>query len=258
MAFSKPNWVGIKTLCTKEIIRFLKVYNQTIMAPLINALLLLAVFSLAMEGRVNTIAGVPFAAFMASGLVMMSIIQHSFANTSSVLIMGKVLGSIVDYLMPPLTAGEMIFSIVVGGVARGLVVGVVVTIAVACFAPISLEHVGAFIFYAIAGSTLLALIGILSGVFAESFDQMHAINTYVITPLAFLSGTFYSVKRLPEFWYQVSQYNPFFYLIDGMRYSLTGYHDGNLMFGVYMICGLIVALWTATYIVVSKGYRLKT
>lgn len=254
---NRINWPGIRTLYSKEVRRFLKVYNQTIIAPLINALLLLAIFSLAMGSHPMTIGGLPFEVFMAPGLIMMSLIQHAFANTSSAFIMGKVLGTIIDYLMPPLSAGEMVFCMVMGGVTRGLVVGASVGLAIMLFVPIEIHHFGLMIFYAVATSMLLSIVGLLSGIFADSFDQMSAVTSYVITPLSFLSGTFYSVNSLPGIWYYISHANPFFFAIDGFRYSLTGYHDGNLLAGMITLSSCIVVLWCITYILIARGYRIK-
>lgn len=255
---SGPNWIGIWTLYCKEVRRFLKVYNQTIIAPVINALLLLAIFNLAITQHVQEIGGVPFSEFMASGLIMMSVVQHAFANTSSTFIMGKVLGTIIDYLMPPITAGEMTFCMIMGGLTRGLMVGAAVAISIAFFIPLHIHHLGLMIFYLVSASIMLGLIGLLAGVFADSFDEMSAITSYVITPLSFLSGTFYSVKNLPEFWHTLSHFNPFFYMIDGFRYSMTGFHDGSIMAGMIMLTIVNIVLWVVAYRLIAKGYRIKT
>jgi ABC-2 type transport system permease protein len=255
---SSPNWMGIWTLYLKEVQRFLKVYNQTIVAPIINSLLLLAIFSLALGGHVKTIGGVSFEVFMASGLIMMSVVQHAFANTSSAFIMGKVVGMIIDYLMPPLSAGEMLFSMVMGGVTRGVVVGVLVGLSLWVFVPLSLPHSFLAAFYLVAASMMLALLGMLAGIFADSFDEMSAITSYVITPLSFLSGTFYSVGNLPPFWYTVTHFNPFFYMIDGMRYSMTGYHDGSITIGIWLLIGCNISLWVACHLLLKAGYRIKS
>lgn len=258
MQYMDLNWIGIWTLYKKEVMRFLKVYNQTLLAPIVNAALLLAIFSLALGNRVERVEGVPFHIFMASGLIMMSVVQQAFANTSSSFIMGKVLGTIIDYLMPPISSGELIFCLVMGGITRGIMVGVLVTAVIAIFIPIDIHHIGYAVFYIIAASMLLSLLGILAGIFADSFDQMAAITSYVITPLSFLSGTFYSVKQLPEFWYTFSKFNPFFYMIDGFRYSMTGYSDASVETGVFVMINCIIILWAIIYALISKGYRLKT
>ncbi len=253
-----PNWLGIRTLYFKEVSRFLKVYNQTLVAPVVNSLLLLAVFSLALGERVNEIGGIPFVQFMAPGLIMMSMIQHAFANTSSALIMGKVIGIIIDYLMPPITAGEMTFCMVMAGVTRGAIVGLMVGLSIIPFVDLGVHDVVMLIFYTFSATLLVALLGLLAGIVAETFDQMSAVTTYVITPLVFLSGTFYSVKSLPEIWYTISLYNPFFYMLDGFRYSMTGYHDGDLATGMVFLTACNVVLWVAAHMIVARGYRLKT
>jgi len=252
------NWLGTWTLYQKEVHRFIKVYNQTLFAPVITSLLFLAVFNLAMGRHVTAIGNVPFAFFMGSGLIIMSVVQNAFANTSSTLIMGKVMGTIVDYLMPPLSAGEIIFAMVMGGVTRGLMVGVLVAFAIELFIPLSIYHIGYLLFHITAASILLALLGIFTGIISESFDQMSAVTSYIITPLSFLSGTFYSVKNLPASLYQLSHVNPFFYMIDGFRYGMTGYHDGSLQTGLWMMAISIILLWIAVYRMMDRGYRIKT
>lgn len=251
------NTQGTWTLYRKEVRRFLKVYNQTLFAPVVTALLFLAIFNLALGDRVKTIGGVSFATFMAAGLIMMSIVQHAFANSSSSLTMGKVLGCIIDYLMPPLTPGEITFGVTMGAVTRGILVGILVAFAISLFVPLGIHHLGFVLFHIFAASIMLGLLGMIGGIFAESFDQMAAFTNYIITPLAFLSGTFYSVKQLPEFWYTVSQFNPFFYMIDGFRFGMTGYHDGNLTIGVIVLLSTIICLWSLVYYLLKIGYRVK-
>lgn len=252
------NIYGMTTLYIKEVMRFVKVYNQTLFAPVITALLLLAVFSLALGERVHTIEHIPFHQFMAPGLIMMVIVQNAFANTSSSFVMGKVLGHIIDYLMPPISAGEMCFAMVLAGVTRGICVGILVALAMLIFIDLSVYHIGYILFHAVAASALLALLGMLGGILSESFDQMSAITSYVITPLSFLSGTFYSVKNLPEFWHIISQWNPFFYMIDGFRYGMTGYHDGNIATGIIALLLTIIFLWFTIWYLLQKGYRIKS
>lgn len=251
------NWIGLQTLYLKEVRRFMKVYNQTLFAPMITALLFLAVFSLAIGNRVSDVGDVPFLHFMAAGLIMMSVVQNAFANSSSSLIMGKIMGTLIDYLMPPLSATEMMVGMVGAAITRGIMVGCLVGIAIWCFTPFGIAHPAYALLYILLASTLLALLGIFGGIFAETFDQMSAVTSYIITPLAFLSGTFYSVHNLPTFWYEVSQYNPFFYMIDGFRYGLTGYSDSSVHIGItYLIISTLI-LWTIVHVMLSKGYRIK-
>jgi ABC-2 type transport system permease protein len=255
---SNINYIGTWTLFKKEVLRFLKVYNQTLIAPVITSLLFLAVFSLSIGSHVQHIGSVAFSEFVASGLIIMTVVQQVFANGSATFVMGKVLGSLVDLLMPPVSAGEIVLAMVAASVLRGLIVGVLTTIAVSIFIGFHIEHPLIAIFYAVAASVMLALLGLLAGILSESFDQMAAITSYVITPLSFLSGTFYSTHNLPEFWQKVAHVNPFFYMIDGFRYGITGYSDGDVTAGavILLICNLV--LWLAVYRLIDKGYRLKT
>ncbi len=252
------NTIGTYTLCKREIWRFMKVWNQTVVAPVVTTLLFLAVLTLAMGSSSRTIDGVPYNEFVAPGLIMMAIVQNAFANTSSSLMLAKIQGVIIDILMPPLSGGEVVFSLVVGGLVRGLLVGVVVTISVYIFVPFSIHHAAVGLYYVIMASTMLALLGILTGIWSQSFDQLSAITNYIITPLSFLSGTFYSIRQLPEFWYGVCHFNPFFYMIDGFRYAMTGYTDGSIELGMAVMLAINVALWSVTAYLFKKGYRLKS
>lgn len=252
------NFIGLWTLYMKEVRRFFKVYNQTIVAPVITALLFLAIFNLAMGKNIPNVGPVPFGAFMASGLIMMSVMQQSFANTSSSFIMGKVLGTLIDYLMAPLSPGEITFGMVMAGVTRGIVVGIMTGIAISIFVPIEIHSWVILIFFITSSSMLMSLLGMFTGIFAETFDQSAAITSYIITPLSFLSGTFYSVANLPPFWHTVSHYNPFFYMIDGFRYGITGYSDGNITIGICTIIGSNILMWVLVHRLLAKGYRIKS
>lgn len=252
------NWIGTYTLCKREIWRFTKVWNQTIVAPIITTLLFLAVLTLATGRGAQVMDGLPYTQFIAPGLVMMAIVQNAFANASSSLMLAKIQGVIIDILMPPLSAGEVTLAYVVGGVVRGTMVGVVVMIAVYFFVPFTLHHPWIGLFYVMAATIMLALLGVLTGVWSQGFDQLSAITNYIITPLAFLSGTFYSIKLLPEFWYHVCHFNPFFYMIDGFRYAITGYTDGGIGRGMIVLVTVNIVLWLVTVHLFRKGYRLKT
>ncbi len=252
------NAIGTYTLFKKEVRRFLKVYNQTLLAPVITSLLFLAVFSLSLGSHVQKIGNIPFGEFMASGLIIMTIVQQVFANASSTFIMGKVLGSMVDLLMPPLSAGEIVLAIVGASVLRGIMVGIISALTIRIFIEYHVEHVLVVIFFVLAASVMLALLGLLAGVLSDSFDQMAAITSYVITPLSFLSGTFYSTHNLPAFWQTVAHANPFFYMIDGFRYGMTGYSDGNVVLGAIMLVAANLVLWLVVWCLIARGYRLKT
>lgn len=252
------NTIGVATLCKREIWRFMKVWNQTLVAPVITTLLFLAVLMLAMGGEERMIDHVPYGQFIAPGLVMMAIVQNAFANTSSSLMLAKIQGVIIDILMPPLTGGEVVFCLVLGGVVRGVLVGIVVMTAVYMFVPFSLMHPWIGLFYVLSASVMLALLGILTGIWSQSFDQLSAITNYIITPLSFLSGTFYSIKQLPAIWYNICHFNPFFYMIDGFRYATVGYTDGTIVTGMVVMTITNIALWSITSILFSRGYRLKS
>ncbi len=252
------NTIGVYTLCTREIMRFMKVWNQTVVAPVITTLLFLAIMTLAMGAGTRHIDGIEFNRFIAPGLIMMAIVQNAFANTSSSLMLAKIQGVIIDILMPPLTGAEITFCLVVGGIVRGVSVGVVVMASVYLFVPFSMEHAFVGIAYVILASVMLALLGVLTAVWAQSFDQLSAVTNYIITPLSFLSGTFYSIKQLPAFWYHVCHFNPFFYMIDGFRYAIIGYSDGDVMLGMGVLTATNAALWIATLRMFKSGYRLKS
>lgn len=255
--YGAVNWLGLWTLYVKEVRRFWNVATQTVAAPIVTTLLFLAVFSLALGGGANAVAGVPYAQFLAPGLVIMAMTQNAFANTSSSLVIAKVQGSIVDFLMPPLSPAEQTAALALGGLTRGLVVGTGVTLAMMPFVEMRFASPGFILFHALAASLMLALIGMLGGLWSEKFDHLAAVTNFVITPLAFLSGTFYSTERLPEPWLTVAHLNPFFYMIDGFRYGFTGHADGSLAAGVVVMLGANVALALAAHRLLAVGYKLK-
>jgi ABC-2 type transport system permease protein len=251
------NLIGLWTLYLKEVRRFLKVPGQTLAAPVVTTLMFLLIFSLALGRSGRTIGAVPFLEFLAPGLIMMAIIQNAFANTSSSILIGKIQGNIVDLLMPPLRPGELMFGLVAGGVTRGLLVAVVVTLAMVPFVAIHPVHPLLIVFYAVCGSLMLALLGLLGGLWAEKFDQMAAVSNFLITPLSFLSGTFYSISQLPGPFQVIAYVNPFFYLIDGIRFGFTGHADGSILVGVAVVLLVDLALWWLAQTLLARGWRLK-
>ncbi|MDZ7629229.1 MAG: ABC transporter permease [Parvularculaceae bacterium] len=260
--FGRVNWLGLQTLLEKEVRRFLKVSFQTVVAPVISTLLFLLVFMQALGGRAD-IDGVPYVEFLAPGLVMMAILTNAFANSSSSIIIGKVQGSIIDVLMPPLSAAELTVAFVVGAAARGLLVGAVTAATSAFFmagstAPMEIENVLAIVFYATLASLMFGFLGIVGGVWADKFDQLAAINNFVITPLTFLSGTFYAIGALPEPFLTFSHFNPVFYLIDGFRYGFTGVAEASLVLGAGVSLALTAALGAWSYLLLKSGYKLKS
>jgi ABC-2 type transport system permease protein len=251
------NWMGLWTLYLKEVRRFLNVFTQTVLAPMVTTLLFLAIFTLALGGAGRVSVGVPFAEFLAPGLIMMSMVQNAFANTSSSILIAKVQGNIVDVLMPPLSAGELTLGFAAGGVTRGLIVGVSVALAMWIFVPIRLEA-GFFVFYfAFMASLMLSFLGMIGGIWAEKFDHIAAVTNFVIMPFSFLSGTFYSIERLPESWRFIAHINPFFYMIDGFRYGFIGRADGSLVVGVIVLAVVNLLLGTLCHRMFASGYRLK-
>ena len=255
--YGAVNWIGLYTLYAKEVRRFLTVGTQTVLAPLVTSLLFLAIFVLALGHAVDRVGGVLYIQFLVPGLVMMAMTQNAFANTSSSLLIAKVQGNIVDLLMPPLSPLEMTLGLALGGLTRGLIVGLVTLLAMLFFAPLSLAHPTYALFHAIAASLLLAEIGILAGIWSEKFDHMAAITNFVITPLAFLSGTFYSTDRLPDFWRGVAHLNPFFYMIDGFRYGFIGHADGALGTGILLMLGANAVLLGFIHRCFKRGTKLK-
>jgi ABC-2 type transport system permease protein len=253
----RVNWLGLWTLYLKEVRRFVKVSTQTVLAPLITTLLFLAIFTLALGRAVTTVGGVPFAEFLGPGLIMMAMVQNAFANTSSSLLISKVQGNIVDVLMPPLSPFELTFGFAAGGMSRGLVVGLAVGLVMWTVVPIHIHNAFFVLFHAVAASLLLSLLGMLGGIWSEKFDHMAAVTNFVITPLAFLSGTFYSVDRLPGAWLVVAHLNPFFYMIDGFRYGFIGHADGSLAAGLAVMIAINAALALLTWRAFAVGYKLK-
>lgn len=251
------NWRGTWTLYTKEVLRFLKIALQTLLAPVVTTLLFLAIFTLALGRGGAAVGDIPFDRFLAPGLIMMALVQNAFANTSSSLVIAKVQGSIVDYLMPPLSAAELTFGFAFGGVTRGILVGVTVYLAMLPFVDLSFHHLGFVIFHAVGASLMLSLLGLIVGIWGDKFDHIAAIMNFVILPMSFLSGTFYSVDRLPGNWALIAHLNPFFYMIDGLRYGLIGYADGNLNVGIVLLVSINVVLWAICQTMFARGWRLK-
>jgi len=251
------NWIGLYTLYMREVRRFVKVYTQTIIGPVVTTLLFLAVFSLALGGAVTEVHGVPFMQFLAPGLIMMAIVQNAFANTSSSMMISKVQGNIVDTLMPSLSAHELTFGIAMGGMTRGILVGIAVTLVLAIWVPINIHSVGFVVFHAVAASLMLSLLGVIGGIWSDKFDHIAAVTNFIITPLSFLSGTFYSIERLPELAQTIARLNPFFYMIDGFRYGFIGNSDASIVTGMVVVGVMDLVLWIICWRMFESGYKLK-
>lgn len=251
------SWLGVWTLYTREVRRFVKVYNQTVLAPVVTVILFLAIFSLALGDATKMIGSVNYLEFLAPGLVAMAIAQNAFANTSSSLIIAKIQGNIVDTLMPPLSAAELTWGLAMGGLTRGIAVGAVAMLAVAAFLPLRIHDWGMLLFFGGQAALMLSLFGIIAGIWAEKFDHIASITNYVIVPLSFLSGTFYSIGRLPVPLQHVAHIDPFFYMIDGFRYGVIGHADMNPWLGGFLLTLTNLGLWGVCHWMFSTGYRLK-
>ncbi len=251
------NFLGVWTLYTREVRRFLKVYTQTLMAPIVTTLLFLAIFTLALGRSVELIGGVPFSQFLAPGLVMMAVAQNAFANTSSSILVSKIQGNIVDTLMPPLSPHDLTLGFALGGATRGVFVGTAVAIVMSFFVDMSIHNLFFVVFHCFASALMLSLLGMIGGMWAEKFDHIAAVTNFIITPLSFLSGTFYSIQRLPEMVQTAAYFNPFFYMIDGFRYGFIGHSDTNPWLGVTVLTIVNISLWVISYRLFKSGYRLK-
>lgn len=255
--FGRMNWLGLQALAWREIMRFLVVWTQTLAAPLVTAGLFLAVFSLAIGPMRGEVLGVPFIAFLAPGILMMTVIQNSFANTSSSIVISKVQGNIVDTLMPPLSPGELVLGFLAGGAARGLVVALV--IALGLWLALGMVPANPLWLLAISlvGACMLGAMGLVAGIISNKFDQIAAITNFVVTPLAFLSGTFYSIGALPGWMQTMSQFNPVFYLIDGARHGYLGVSDADPLLGMAVSLATTLALSGLAWWWFRIGFRLK-
>jgi len=248
---------GFSTLFYKEILRFWKVSFQTILAPVLTALLYLLIFSHVLEGHVQVYPGVRYTSFLIPGLAMMSLLQNAFANSSSSLIQSKITGNIVFILLPPLSHLEFFGAYVLASAVRGVVVGVGVFAITAMFVPVPVQNLLWVVAFALLGSAILGTLGIIAGIWADKFDQLAAFQNFVIIPLTFLSGVFYSIHSLPPFWQQVSHFNPFVYMIDGFRYGFFGVSDVSPYLSLAIVGGSLLALSFATLSMLKRGYKLR-
>ena len=257
-SYPGPNWIGLKALYDKEVRRFMKVGMQTVGAPVVTSLLYMLVFSVATSGSRQPVGGVPYVVFLAPGLIMMTVLNNAFANSSSSLLQLKMQGLTQDILTPPLSPGELTVGFTLGAVTRGVMVGVVTWLCVIPFAGIWAAHPWAILYYGLAACLIMAFAGVLAALWAVKFDHLATVTNFVIMPLTFLSGTFYTVDRLPEPFRTISHFNPFFYLIDGFRYGFIGAADGSIAIGAALTAGLVVLLTAVCWRMFATGYKLKT
>ena len=256
---SGVNWGGLKTLYIKEVRRFFKVQMQTVWAPAVTTLLYLAIFTVALGRAGRTVMGVPFADFIAPGLIVMAMMQNAFANSSFSLLVGKMQGNIVDYLMPPLSTGELIAGLVGAAVTRAFLVGCAVWLAMLLWpgVHVRLAHPQWVFWFGLMGALMLSFLGLLTSLWADKFDHAAAVTNFVVTPLSLLSGTFYSVHQLAPSFQAVSHANPFFYVISGFRFGFLGLSDSPVAVGAGVLLVLNVALWALCYSLIRRGWKIK-
>jgi len=248
---------GFRTLFYKEMLRFWKVSFQTVLAPVITALLYLTIFGHALRDHVQVYPGVLYTSFLVPGLVMMSVLQNAFANSSSSLIQSKITGNLVFVLLPPLSHWEMYFAYVLAAVVRGLCVGFGVFIVTVWFIPMSFAAPLFIIAFAVLGSAILGTLGLIAGIWADKFDQLAAFQNFLIMPLTFLSGVFYSTHTLPPVWREISRLNPFFYMIDGFRFGFFGLSDINPLWSLAIVFGFFIVLAVLAMRMLASGYKLR-
>ena len=258
------NWYGLRTLYVKEVRRFFKVQLQTVWAPAITTLLYLVIFTVALGrgGRMVDVAGgrVPFADFIAPGLIVMGMITNAFANASFSLLVGKIQGNIVDYLMPPLSTGELIAALIGAAVTRAILVGFAVWLVMLLWPGVHVvpRHLWAVAWFGISGSAMLGFLGLLTSIWADKFDHAAAVTNFVVAPLSLLSGTFYSIESLAPAFRAVSHANPFFYIISGFRFGFLGTSDSPVAVGALLILVIDLILWALCYSLLRRGWKLKS
>ncbi len=248
---------GMWTLFRKELLRFWRVSFQTVAAPVITALLYLLIFSHVLEERVQVYPGISYTAFLIPGLMMMSMLQNAFANSSSSLIQSKIMGNIIFLLLTPLTYWEFFTAFLAAAVIRGLTVGLGVYLVAIFYALPPMEHPFMILLFAVTGSAMMGTMGIIAGIWADKFDQMAAFQNFIIMPLSFLSGVFYSIHSLPPFWQKISHLNPFFYVIDGFRYGFFGISDISPWLSLSVVLTSFFALSLITLRMLKSGYKLR-
>ncbi|CAD7334749.1 multidrug ABC transporter permease [Sphingomonadales bacterium 56] len=253
------NWAGTRALYRKEVRRFMKVQLQTIWAPAVTTLMFLIIFSIALGGANRQVLGVPFADFIAPGLMIMGMMNNAFANSSFSLLAGKMQGTLIDYLMPPLSNSELLLALVGAAVTRAFCVGLALWGAMALWPGVHVTpaHPWAIAWFGLMGAALTAFIGVLTSIWAEKFDHAAAITNFVIGPMTLLSGTFYSIDRLAPVFQAISHANPFFYAISGFRYGFVAAADGDVVVGSIVLLVLNIALALLCYILLKRGWKLK-
>ena len=249
--------IGWQTLFYKEILRFWKVGFQTVAAPVLTALMYMLIFGHVLEDRVQVYEGVPYTAFLVPGLVMMSVLQNAFANSASSLVQSKIMGNLVFVLLTPLSHWAWFWAYVLSAAVRGLVVGLGVLVVTAWFAPMQFAHPLWIALFAAMGAALMGAMGVVGGLWADKFDQLAAFQNFAIMPMTFLSGVFYSLHSLPPFWFELSRFNPFFYMIDGFRYGFFGQSDVSPMLSLSVVAVALALVAVLTLQLLRRGYKIR-
>ena len=256
--FGLVNWIGIYSLYVKEVSRFLIVWAQTLLSPLVSSLLFLSVLTLALGNDRGNVLGYSFISFLAPGLIVMSIVQQSFSHSVSSLMIGKIQGNIIDTLLAPLSAIEVTLAIIFAAVTRGLVILIISIVVFSLIVEIHIYSIFYIFIGAFLGTFILGALGFITGLWAEKFDHTATITNFIITPLSFLSGVFYSIERLPDFFQSISKINPFFYIIDICRFGFLGTSDGSIGIGLVYLTILSVIVWLISYYLYKIGYKIKS
>ena len=256
--FGLVNWIGFYSLYVKEVSRFLIVWAQTLLSPLVSSLLFLSVLTLALGNGRGNVLGYSFISFLAPGLIVMSIVQQSFSHSVSSLMIGKIQGNIIDTLLAPLSATEVTLAIILAAVTRGLVILIISILVFSLIIEIHIYNIFYIFIGAFLGSFILGALGFITGLWAEKFDHTATITNFIITPLSFLSGVFYSIERLPDFFQSISKINPFFYIIDICRFGFLGASDGSIGFGLIYLVILSIMVWLISYYLYKIGYKIKS
>ena len=256
--FGFVNWIGFKSLWLKECNRFMVVWQQTLLSPLVSSLLFLSVLSLALGNNRGNVLGYPFISFLAPGLIAMSVLTQSFSHSVSSLMIGKIQGNIVDMLYAPLSALEVSIAIILAAMTRSLLIAIISIVVFSSIVKIPIDNVLFIFIFGFLSSFILGSLGFITGLWAEKFDHTATVTNFIITPLSFLSGVFYSIKKLPEFFQTISHINPFFYMIDGFRYGFLGTSDGSIKVGLIYLIILSFIMWYIAFYLYKKGYKIKS
>ena len=256
--FGLINWIGFKSLWLKECNRFMAVWQQTLLSPLVSSLLFLSVLSLAIGNDRGDVLGHSFISFLAPGLIAMSILTQSFSHSVSSLMIGKIQGNIVDMLYAPLSALEVSMAIILAALTRSFLIAIISIVVFSVIVEMPINNIFYVFIFGFLSAFVLGSLGFIAGLWAEKFDHTATVTNFIITPLSFLSGVFYSINKLPEFFQTISHINPFFYMIDGFRYGFLGTSDGSIGIGIIYLTTLSFVMWFIAFYLYKKGYKIKS